>query len=394
MAMSDDVNFFVSYTGVDEAWAEWIAWVLEEAGYTTRLQVWDFGPGSRFVDQMHQAAQQAQRTVAVLSDAYLGSRFGAAEWQAAWADDPDGRIGKLLVFRVEDCPQPGLLGQLVSVDLFGVGQEAAAGRLLAAARGERGKPSTRPVFPGGRAVSEGSVDKRAPVFPGQRPPGVELIVVGDAAGDHLRSLRSWLLEEPELRGRVSLREAPPGPGEMGPRPAAVVVSLRASALRSVQALDLALASWGRSRRSGQEIQVELRAGDLRVKVSTSSEGLKNPALRSFFEALEALMVAGSAPDRDGSNGADTVGVSEGLTRVQVEALAEVYGSPPAAGALMHRAGLRPELFAAFVEGTFAVSFWTEVGHQLELGRAPGGAASLLTAAAEDYPGHPVFSGRG
>ena len=31
-------NFFISYTAVDRQWAEWIAWELEEAGYTTILQ--------------------------------------------------------------------------------------------------------------------------------------------------------------------------------------------------------------------------------------------------------------------------------------------------------------------------------------------------------------------
>ena len=31
-------DFFVSYSGADRAWAEWIAWVLEEAGYTVVLQ--------------------------------------------------------------------------------------------------------------------------------------------------------------------------------------------------------------------------------------------------------------------------------------------------------------------------------------------------------------------
>lgn len=142
------VAFFVSYTRADRRWAEWIAWVLEENGYSTLLQVWDFGPGSRFVEEMHRAAGAAERTVAVLSSAYLDSRFGAAEWQAAWADDPDGRLRKLLAFRIEDCPRPGLLGQLVSVDLFGVTEEAAAARVLAAARGGRDKPATRPVFPG------------------------------------------------------------------------------------------------------------------------------------------------------------------------------------------------------------------------------------------------------
>jgi TIR domain len=38
------VDFFVSYTAADQEWAEWIAWQLEEAGYRTVLQAWDFRP--------------------------------------------------------------------------------------------------------------------------------------------------------------------------------------------------------------------------------------------------------------------------------------------------------------------------------------------------------------
>ena len=73
-----DADFFVSYTGADQAWAEWIAERLEAAGYTTVLQAWDFRPGSDFLHQMQQATSNAQRTVAVLSPTYFGSRFGEA----------------------------------------------------------------------------------------------------------------------------------------------------------------------------------------------------------------------------------------------------------------------------------------------------------------------------
>ena len=38
-------DFFISYNSADRQWAEWIAWQLEEAGYTTVLQAWDFRPG-------------------------------------------------------------------------------------------------------------------------------------------------------------------------------------------------------------------------------------------------------------------------------------------------------------------------------------------------------------
>ncbi|WP_131729376.1 toll/interleukin-1 receptor domain-containing protein, partial [Frankia sp. CpI1-P] len=147
--LPSSVNFFVSYTGVDEPWAVWVAWQLEAAGYTTRIQAWDFGAGAHFVTEMHRAAQHAARTVAVLSAAYLSSAYAEAEWQAAWQQDPSGEDRRLLVFRIEDCPRPGLLAQLVSVDLFDLDPDTAATRLVAAARGERGKPTVEPSFPGG-----------------------------------------------------------------------------------------------------------------------------------------------------------------------------------------------------------------------------------------------------
>jgi hypothetical protein len=31
-------DFFISYTSADLAWAEWIAWELEDVGYTTLIQ--------------------------------------------------------------------------------------------------------------------------------------------------------------------------------------------------------------------------------------------------------------------------------------------------------------------------------------------------------------------
>jgi hypothetical protein len=40
----DDRDFFISYTQIDRAWAEWLAWELEAAGYTTVLQAWDMPP--------------------------------------------------------------------------------------------------------------------------------------------------------------------------------------------------------------------------------------------------------------------------------------------------------------------------------------------------------------
>ncbi|HEV3468792.1 MAG TPA: toll/interleukin-1 receptor domain-containing protein [Pyrinomonadaceae bacterium] len=59
--------FFISFNRADRAWAEWIAWQLEAAGYTTVFQEWDFRPGGNFVLDMQRAMALAERTVAVLS---------------------------------------------------------------------------------------------------------------------------------------------------------------------------------------------------------------------------------------------------------------------------------------------------------------------------------------
>src|SRR5262245_20584964 len=121
-------DFFISYTQVDCSWAEWIAWQLEEAGYTTVIQAWDFRPGRNFVLDIQHAAAGSERTIAVLSPAYLESclqpGFTAAEWAAAFARDPTGRQG-LLPVRIHDCELRGLLSPIVCIDLVGLDAEAA-----------------------------------------------------------------------------------------------------------------------------------------------------------------------------------------------------------------------------------------------------------------------------
>ncbi|MGZ3610292.1 MAG: toll/interleukin-1 receptor domain-containing protein, partial [Ktedonobacteraceae bacterium] len=71
-------DFFISYNKADQRWAEWIAWQLEEAGYQTLLQAWDFLAGGNFVLDMNTAARKATRTIAVLSPDYLDSKFTRA----------------------------------------------------------------------------------------------------------------------------------------------------------------------------------------------------------------------------------------------------------------------------------------------------------------------------
>ena len=45
----DRYDFFVSYTGADEAWAGWIAQQVLDLEFSVIFQKWDFGPGRSFV---------------------------------------------------------------------------------------------------------------------------------------------------------------------------------------------------------------------------------------------------------------------------------------------------------------------------------------------------------
>ncbi|KPM56380.1 hypothetical protein ACG83_13290 [Frankia sp. R43] len=156
MRADDAVDFFVSYAASDQAWAEWVGWQLEAAGYRVILRAWDFGAGSNLVQETQRAISISARTLALLSLAYLMSAADTATLQAVWAADPTGAERRLVVVRLEDCPRPELLRPLIGLDLFGLDDETARKRLLGAAAAGRRKPGTAPAFPA----------SAAPRFPG------------------------------------------------------------------------------------------------------------------------------------------------------------------------------------------------------------------------------------
>jgi tetratricopeptide (TPR) repeat protein len=160
-------NFFISYNSADNQWAQWIAWQLEEADYTTLIQAWDFRPGSNFILEMQRAAQEAEHTIAVLSPDYLKALYTQPEWAAAFVQDPTGEKGTLLPVRVRECELKGLLSAIIYIDLVDLDESAAKDTLLSGVRfEERVKPTVAPGFPG--AIPR-SVPQR-PRFPGALPP--------------------------------------------------------------------------------------------------------------------------------------------------------------------------------------------------------------------------------
>ncbi len=164
MGMDETKDFFISYTHADQRWAEWIAWQLEEADYTTILQAWDFYAGGNFVLDMDNAIKQAKRTIAVLSPDYLVSRFTRPEWAAAFRYDPEGKQGLLVPVRVRSCDVKGLLGPIVYIDLVGQSEHIAQTTLLARLKRERHKPTRAPAFP-----SIAHISAKRPSFPGALP---------------------------------------------------------------------------------------------------------------------------------------------------------------------------------------------------------------------------------
>jgi len=155
-------DFFISYTGADIAWAEWIAQTLEDAGHTTVLQAWDFRPGDNFIQRMDQALAEANRVLAVLSPAYFGSEYARDEWTAALVRGR-GERDRLLPVRIVVCQLPPVLANRVYVDLVGLDETAAKAELLSGVQPGRVKRKGRRSFPGGQVKREGSS------FPGRSP---------------------------------------------------------------------------------------------------------------------------------------------------------------------------------------------------------------------------------
>lgn len=157
-------DFFISYNHIDEDFATWIAWILEEAGYKVFIQAWDFGSGNNFILEMQRGASFAHHTLALLSENYLKSSYTQPEWAAAFGTDPTGTKRKLIPVRIQDIELEGLLPQIIHIDLVNKNEDSAKKAILEGVSLERKKPLTAPPFPGiiPRTKPEKRVEIEAP----------------------------------------------------------------------------------------------------------------------------------------------------------------------------------------------------------------------------------------
>ena len=161
--MERRLNFFISHNSGDAVWAEWIAGELEDNGYKTVLQDWDFRPGQNFVQQMQKAVAESERTIAVFSPEFGNAVFTQPEWQAAFGSDPKGEEAKLIPIIVRKFEPEGLLSKISYIDIADKNEEEARRLLLDGLK--KGRAKKKLAFPGSKAARL----KTSRRFPGSGP---------------------------------------------------------------------------------------------------------------------------------------------------------------------------------------------------------------------------------
>ncbi|WP_327119615.1 TIR domain-containing protein [Streptomyces sp. NBC_01341] len=310
---ASEFDFFISYSPADEPWAAWMAWTLEEAGYRTVVQAWDFVPGTNFIDYMDRGVSESAAVIAVLSRHYERSIYGRMEWQAALRAAPEAPERRLLTVRVDDMPIEGLLATLTYVDLVGV-DTADAARSLLLTRVEQAldghaRPSRRPGYPGtppapGRSVrpeayppgpdrdtgrGPGWTGRRRPArAPGYPPvataaPGRDSVTVLHLAGPDFGRGREPETLARQLRGDiVELRDAG------APAPDLLVVTGDLTSSGSPRECDQALGFL-------TALRSQLELPPQRVVVVPGAQDVNQAACRGYFHTCEADEVAPQAP---------------------------------------------------------------------------------------------------
>jgi len=196
------IDFFISYNSSDRRWAEWVAWEVEHAGYSTVVQAWDFRPGANFVAEMDRALARAGRVLALLSPNYLRSSFAFSEWAAAFAKDPMGVGGRLVPIRIAECHPQGLLGQVVYIDLVELDEEAARKELLRGLEAGRAKPLAPVRFPDSPGQSHDAIENepsRHPIDLFDAPSISRFYKTTGSAGSVSKDGRAPSFEEAPLR---------------------------------------------------------------------------------------------------------------------------------------------------------------------------------------------------
>ncbi|MFE5587624.1 hypothetical protein [Kitasatospora sp. NPDC056531] len=125
-----------------------------------------------------------------------------------------------------------------------------------------------------------------------------LTAAGGQEADELRSLRTWLTDVDELRGRVTSVESPPVPGTLGPVLDALAVALGPGG--AATALATAVISWIRQRRGEVTLKIS-RPDGASVEISGKRvQGLDDGTIRAVLaDTIRILETAEGAGEAEG-----------------------------------------------------------------------------------------------
>jgi hypothetical protein len=138
---------------------------------------------------------------------------------------------------------------------------------------------------------------------------VEIVIDGASSGDELRSLQRWLLDEPEFRGRVVLREAAPRQAEMGLDIAALVLAFAggggaAFAATTARTLGNVIVTWMKARTSPVDVTVRWANGAEVILTADEIRGLSADGVARLLDDLTKRL--GSLPG-DAIDGSEIAG---------------------------------------------------------------------------------------
>jgi len=129
MSNSNKAGFFIIYSEVDVAWADWINWHLRREGFYTIMQKYDITAGADIIDDIYRAPKEHSILV-VLSSRYSDSSFSIVQWTAALKKQYKERQPKLILIRTDAYKAERIRDPITYIDLVGLDKEAAVTRLL------------------------------------------------------------------------------------------------------------------------------------------------------------------------------------------------------------------------------------------------------------------------
>lgn len=142
-------HYFLSFTGVDREWADWIGYVMTETGHHVSNHNWEIKAGQNFIKWMNEHLNACDHIICLLSNSYVEAAFSRAEAEFGSYDSISGEDGKLIPIVIEPCEEiPPLMKPLKRLHIHGL-PEVQVEKLLTDFLLPPSMPQERPRYPGG-----------------------------------------------------------------------------------------------------------------------------------------------------------------------------------------------------------------------------------------------------